>query len=152
MSNTPKKSLASKKTAPAVVGPPNFMQDKLTLSKEIADYITAQDKDWRWINYPKYVEAGGIHDNGWTAFKLPDELKGAPGTLQFGTNPDGIIRRGECLLATRPKEYSEQHRAWLKQKTALQSGAKRAKAAAENLRAMARESGVAAEVEEGFDE
>lgn len=150
--STNKKSLSSKKTAPAVQGPPNFMQDKLVLSKPIADYIEAQGQDWRWINYSKYVDAGGIHDNGWTAFKLPEALKGAPGTLILGNNPDGIIRRGECLLATRPKEYSQQHREWLKHKTSLQSGAKRAKEAADNLKAMARESGVSAEVEEGFDE
>ena len=82
------------------------------------------------------------------AFKCPAELKAAEGLL--GPNPDGIIRRGDCLLAVRSNEYSEQHRAWLRQKTKNQSRIKEAKA--DELRAKVRESGTAVEVTEGYDE
>jgi hypothetical protein len=153
MSNTKisngRKSLSSKpRGAPAVSGPPDFMANKLSVPKHIAEAITASGNEFRWINYKKFVNDGAIHENGWIPYKADKAQLDSASSLMFGSNPDGIIRRGDCLLAIRSKDFCDQHRAWIKQKTADQSNIQEDKA--NEFRARAKGTGIT--VDEGFEE
>jgi len=153
MSDTPKKSLSAKTKGPSVFSPPSFFQDKMSISDAIKKDITSQGKDFRWINYHKYLKDGAIHQNGWVAYQMPEAIRKSDTSLSLiGSNPDGIIRRGDCILAVRPKEFGVQHRQWLQQLNDNQSGSKRAKAAAEELRNKAKESNVDVAINEGYDD
>lgn len=142
-----KRPKPSKPRSPGIETP-SFFQNKLTVSPAIAKDIASRNMEYRWINYKKFVNDGGLHENGWTPYKPPKELSVESALL--GANPDGIIRRGDCLLAVRSTEFCNEHRKWLKQKADLQSGFRQAKA--QEFKEKGREAGLTAEERDYFEE
>lgn len=143
MSNA-KRPLSSKKT-PTHLKEPDFFQDRFSLSEEVKKEIEAQNLEYRFIDYKKYVNEGGVHRFGWTVYRVKNQPKES---FLIGQNPDGIIRRGSTVLATRPKSYGDKHRDYLEQKNRIYKGFKAQKAA--ELRDKARNSG--AVIDESYDD
>ncbi len=141
-----RKPLSSKVKSP-VVSEPTFFSNKMSVSEDIKTELAKKGLDYRFIDYKKYVADGNNHSKGWTVYRS-DSLKDT-GSFLSGTNPDGIIRRGSTVLATRPLHQSQEHKDWLAQKASMSKGFKQAKA--DELRQMAKDNSLDTVVDGGFD-
>lgn len=144
-----KKPLSQKKRSVSAVGAPDFFRNKLMLPADIAADIEKQGLEPRWIAYKPYVENGNSHDKGWVAYRRPKQGTGAVDELQLGSSPDGIIRRGDLVLAVRKQEMGDRHRAYNEERAYNQTF-RHKKAMADELRQMAKEANL--EVTEGYEE
>jgi hypothetical protein len=101
----------------------------------------------RWISLREYQTNGNFHKQDWTPYKVSAGAKG-PGEFASGTNPEGYIVRKELVLAVRPLEAHNAHKAQIRRRTASQSQIQ--KVAAQKLRETLGQSG--AKVYEGYEE
>ncbi len=143
-----KKPLSQKKRSTSAIGAPDFFRNKLMLPQEVADDIAKRGLEPRWIAYKPYIENGNSHDKGWVAYRRPKEATSVD-ELQLGSSPDGIIRRGDLVLAVRKKEMGDRHRAYNEERAYNQTF-RHKKAMADELRQMAKEANL--EVTEGYEE
>lgn len=116
------------------------------LKKELEDKGLA----YRWINSSTYQKNFGHHRSGWRVYKR-DEPGKKGGSLDFaqGTDPEGYVRRGDMVLATKPVADQEKHRRSIARKSQIFQGINQQKA--DELRAMARESGTDMSILDGYD-
>jgi hypothetical protein len=145
-----------KRPLPGKKGPEPIREDELfgnmlKLDPDIAQELKDKGLEGRFVDAKKLYEANGYHPKGWRVYKRTT----ASGTIgsnefKFGTDPDGIIRRGSLILAVKTKEEAEKHREFLRRKAALQSSV--VPKAAEALRRTARENNVDTRVDETYDE
>lgn len=142
-----KKPLSSKRAPTAPSGIPDFFRNKLMVPDDIAADIASKSQESRWIPYKAYVENGNSHDKGWSVYKAP--TKDTQTDALLGRHPDGIIRRGDLVLAVRSKEMCDQHRAYLASRAYTQTHGFK-KAQADELRQMAKDSDL--KVVEGYEE
>jgi hypothetical protein len=91
----------------------DFNRNMLEIPADISNEIESKGLEARWINLKRFTEEG-FHRRGWAPFK-PEKVSEANGFF-FGNNPDGYIRRAELVLACRPKELGDSHRADLRHK------------------------------------
>lgn len=144
----------SQKSKPAPFGDDEF-GNPLSLDRAIIEAIEAKGLAYRFINSPQTMAMGGYHRWGWRPITLK-ELKGDQGanlnsnSLYFGNDPDGYVRRGDCVLAVRPKEVHEKHQQHLRTKAAEQTLSASDRASAEQLRRAAKAAGVVTTVEDGL--
>lgn len=90
-----------------------FNRNMLEIPADLSKEMDGKGLEGRWINLKRFTEEG-FHKRGWVPFK-PEKVSETNGFF-YGNNPDGFIRRAELVLACRPKELGDQHRADLKQK------------------------------------
>lgn len=123
----------------------NYQANLLDIPAEIKAQLIAKGLEGRWINYKRFVDDGNFHKEGWVPFKSESPVSGVFG----GTNPDGLVRRKELVLACRAKEICESHRAFNRDK--LDKAKK--KSAARELRDLARSGGLRTTVvDDGVDD
>lgn len=98
----------------------------------------------RWVNATKLKEMGGYHKSGWRPF-ISETYKN---DFKFGSDPDGVVRRGDCILAVKTKEEVERHQAYLHSRANLQKDSNKSRA--EELRSAMKSSGLGSRVVEGW--
>lgn len=147
----------SQRGAPAPINLDDVFGNALGIPPEVAKEIESQGKVHRFINAKRLGDMGGYHPQGWVPYRASDTARGNMDgqALLFGNDPNGYIRRGDCILAVRPKELNEKHKAYLKRESVRTSNV--AKTAAASVREYIRANGLdmrvqeGAEVHEGFD-
>lgn len=97
-----------------------YQANALDIPPGIQEELKSKNLEGRWINYKRYTDDGFFHKEGWIPYK-PDKQDVSNG-LHYGNNVDGIIRRREMVLASRPSDVCESHREYLKEKTRRQNG------------------------------
>jgi hypothetical protein len=145
----------STKNRPSASTLDDIFGSPLGLDPGIVKAIEAKGLSYRFVSVPALQKMGGYHNRGWRPL-LMKELGGEYGTLnqnslQFGGDPDGYLRRGDLVLAVRPKDMTDKHRAFLRQEALLRSNSVRDKAQAEELRNMAKRAGLDTVVESDSD-
>ncbi len=125
--------------------------NRLKLDPGIQKFLRDQGLVWRFINYKKYTTEGNFHAAGWRPAKIPAELAAGAVDFNFGRDPEGYLRRGDLVLATRSVGLNNAHKAKLRQRTAAQSGELHRKTADE-IKQTFKESGYKGKVYEGFEE
>lgn len=125
-----------------------YKRNLLDLPADLTKELKSQGLEHRWIAYKPYVDNYGFHRNGWEVYKTDKQTR--PDGAINGNHPDGIIRRGDLVLAVRSTETNEQHKADLRMRREILKGKK--SAAAQQLKQMARESFSNAKVYEGYEE
>lgn len=126
-----------------------FESNALSLSKELKAEISAQGLDWRFINRTEYARKGNRHGAAWK----PYNIKNRTVVESFkGIDPEGILTRGDLILAVRPKLISGKFREQKAQRNALYKGYN--KTVAGEMKQLAREHGVSDKVKihEGYEE
>lgn len=106
---------AKKQIRPARISLTDIFSDKLGLDPEIVSEIKAKGLAYRFIAVPHLQKNGGTHEYGWRPYKRECGTLDNVQAATLGSDPDGYIRRGDLVLAVRPQELHEKHRAWLKQ-------------------------------------
>jgi hypothetical protein len=74
-----------------------------------------KDQEYRWVDAKQMQENGNMHRNHWQVYRRDASTVPAGGDA-FGLPPDGTVRRGTVVLAVRPKEIGDGHKAMLRQK------------------------------------
>lgn len=143
-----KKPLSSKVTNP--FAQPDDFGNPLAVPADIKADLAAKGLEFRWINATELHKMQGYHKRGWVPYKRSGTMTGTQG-MKFGNDPEGLVRRGDCILATKTKEQCDSHRAY---NTARASRGKTINAQkAQELRAMLKDSGLKdAKVLEGYED
>jgi hypothetical protein len=148
----------SQRSKPTPVNMDDIFGNALGLDPELVASIKAKGLSHRFINARKLIDMGGYHPKGWRPYKpsAEERAKLEAQSLLFGSDPDGYIRRGDCILAVRTSELNDKHKAYLKQEAARTQNT--AKNAASQIRDFIKSNGLdmrvqeGAEVHEGFGE
>lgn len=125
----------------------DYFNNILGLPQTLKDKLKEDGKDWRFINAAEFRRNGNLHQSHWK----PLVVSGAEATA-LGADANGMIARGDLLLAIRDKGMSKAHRAFLDKRNASQLGHN--KESARKLKQAAMDYGVAdqTKVFEGYDE
>lgn len=126
-----------------------FENNKLKLSAELKKEIAEQGLEHRFINKRRFSESGNMHRGAWKPYNV--KSRNVVETFQ-GIDPEGIVTRGDLILAVRPKMIGNKFRQRLLEKNARYAAFN--KAQAEELRQMAKQAGIGDEVvvHEGYDD
>lgn len=124
--------------------PRNLLDVPDDLKKE----IDAKGLEYRWVDSKQMAENGNMHKNHWTLYRR-DTATVSPEAQAFGLPPDGTIRRGTVVLAVRPKELGEGHKALLKEKADRQTASVKKQGA--ELKQMARRANVLDRIDDDID-
>jgi len=98
----------------------------------------------RWINSGVLYEMNGYHAKGWVPFKWTSADGGSG--FKFGNDPDGIVRRGDCILAVKTEDKVQQHRQYLAARSDISNVRKQTSAE------FKREAGKNVRVLDGYDD
>lgn len=134
------KQPAIKKTITAA----DVFRNEMDLDPDLVAEIKAKGLGYRFINATQFRKTGS-HKARWVPYKR--DAKTVTDSI-FGADPDGYIRNGDLILAVKPQEKIDQHRAYLREKAASLSGIN--KKHAEEFREFAKESGVKSHISEGY--
>lgn len=126
-----------KEDAPKSSGLFGNSSNRLNIPGHIAEEAASKGLDCRWISHSKYIREGNTHHNGWVPFKFDSR---DPNAVILGGNVDGILRRGDNVLAVRPNHVTQEHKAHLSKERARMSNFKKQQKA--QLRQMAREGNI----------
>lgn len=145
-----KKPLSSR-GSPTPINMDDIFGNQLGIDPALAKAIDAEGQAYRFINAKRLQDMGGMHQNGWRPYRPSEEARAKMDahTLLFGSDPNGFIRRGDCILATRPKELHEKHKAYLRQEA--NRGKNVNKVAAQNMRDFVKSNGLDMRVQEGAE-
>ncbi len=143
-----KKPLSSK-PAPTPAATDDIFGNALALPADIKAELDAKGLIGRWINATTLARMQGYNAKGWTVYR-----RSAPASdimsFKFGSDPDGVVRRGDCILATKTKDQADLHRKHLQQKA--QRGYNVNADKANELRSALGSAGIKAKVHEGYEE
>lgn len=142
-----KKPLSTKQRPTSPFGVPDFFKNKLAIPEWAQKQLDEKNLEGRYISYKAYVENGNSHDKGWVVhkFERPESIS----ANDPGASADGIIRRGDTVLAARSKEFGDKHRAYLRQRADIQNKSYK-QSKAQELKEMARQADLAVHV--GYEE
>lgn len=146
-----KKPLSTKAPMPTI-GLEDIFGNTLGIDPELAKEIKAQGLAMRFISGKKLAEMGGYHPFGWKPYKREGAKIDTTHSFLQGNAPDGLIHRGDCILAVRPIELNNKHKDYLKQEAKRVAAAATSKAHAAKLRELSRESGINAVVEDTYED
>lgn len=125
-----------------------FFNNRLSLPDAFKENLTKQNLDWRFINAEQFRIKGNQHRAHWKPYQVPN-----PKEVGIdGLTPEGLIQRGDLILAVRDKKVSTAHKKFLNERNQRYQGHN--KQVASELRQMAREAGMSDSVKvyEGYDE
>lgn len=124
--------------------------NQLDIPPKLKKEIEEAGYEYRWINAARLRHNSGFHKNFWTPYEVDYDKLGLP-TFMRGANPSPHLLRGDSVLAVRPKEIGNRHRAQLQQK-ALRLKAAASNYGVEEMKQLARESGGSIKVQEGYED
>lgn len=129
-----------KKTEPKIGDLGDLYQSAFEIPDEVMNEIKKEGLAYRWINATEFKKSFGFHKNRWMPFKSK-HMASLSGSL-FGGDPEGYVRRGDLILAVKPKELQDRHRAHIQAKNEAQAPGLITQKRNETMRELAREHGV----------
>lgn len=144
-----RKPLSAKKAASPILTDDIF-GNKLALSPEIQEDLRKRNLVGRWINANELYKNQGYHAKAWRVYKPEASVTIGIKEFKDGRDPDGVVRRGDCLLAYKTVEDYKMHVLLNQQKADRQKGHNTE--AANELRKMAKASGSKATIHEGYED
>lgn len=142
----------STKSGPSLKETDDIFGNALAIGDQLKEDLRKQGLVGRWVNAKKLAEFGGYHPKQWRVYtnKESGTIMGAASLS--GTDPNGVIRRGDCVLAVKTAEQVAAHKAHLQAKADKYKNFKKQKAA--ELRQFAKENNIKTVIddEDEFDE
>ena len=129
------------------------LNNKLKLDPKLVKEIADKQLVHRWINASKYKQNWGYDARHWTPYKRAQNT-GAVENNSYGfTDSEGHIRRGDLILAVRPKALHDKARDIIRNKNKILQGS-HTKQSADQLRQTFKEAQMTdkAKVFEGYEE
>ena len=115
----------------------NLLKVDPGLGREIHD----KNLEYRFIAWYRFVSAGHFHRNGWKPY-IRDKTKNQGGlNTKFGVDADGFTKRGDLVLAVKPKVFVELQRERIKAKNRALNPKKHKENQAAELKEFGRKAG-----------
>jgi len=128
----------------------DIYSNPLKLPKELEDELDKKNLVPRFISAKELYKNQGYHKAGWRPYKRRyDTMEKPERDFHQGSDPEGIIRRGDCILAVKSKEEVQRHKRFLAVKAERYKDYNRQQA--DELRKIAKEHGGAV-IHEGYEE
>lgn len=124
-----------------------FGEGGMNLPEDVKKDMEAKGLTPRWLNAQEVFKNQGYHKKGWKVYRRP---AGSKTDFHFGTDPEGVVRRGDSILGYKTEADLAKHQEYLSQRRELAAG-KKANAANE-LRETARKAGLKTFVQEGDED
>lgn len=126
----------------------------LSVPQEIKEELDRKGLEGRFVDAEKLYKMGGYHPKGWVPYKRDKKEGDTLGTVdwKFGSDPEGVIRRGSVILAVKSKESAQKHRDYLVTRAERLSPQNFDKEKAEELRQVAKDNRADAVVTEGYED
>lgn len=122
--------------------------NQLALPEELRQEIEKKGLVARFVSSKTLYANQGYHPKGWRPYKA-DKAVTLTSELKFGSDPDGLVRRGDCILAVKTVDEHAKHKDWLADKADRYKGHTKQKQ--RELQDQARAAGASTRVEEGYD-
>lgn len=142
----------SEKRQSVLEEPEDIFGNMLKLEPALKAELEAKGLEGRFIDYKKLIEFGGFHKHGWTPYKRENNAFESGIEFKTGSDPDGLVRRGTCILAVKPKEKVEQHRKYLAARAQRYNSLVYNKQKADEVRQFAKDNRIETEVTTGYEE
>ncbi len=128
-----------------------FFQNRLSLPKALTDKINSEGLDFRFVNANEFRRNGNVHQSYWRPYVL---TSGAQELGLTDVTAEGLIQRGDLILAVREKKITKAHKEFLADQNRMYSSASYNKEKAKEMRALAKSHGVSDETEihEGYED
>lgn len=145
-----KKPLSARETYKEAALTEDIFGNTLAIPEQLRKELEDQGLVGRWVNSKTLYANQGYHPKQWVPYKK--KTSDTMDTKDFlnGSDPSGIVRRGDCILAVKKTEDVQKHRSYLKQKADRYTRFNKEKA--DELRSLARENRVSTVVDEGYNE
>ncbi len=122
--------------------------NRLKIDDELKREIEEQGLEYRFINVTQLKKNLGRHANDWMPYKR--KSTSSLNEFKWGQDPDGYTVSGDSILAVKPKELAEKARALIAFKNKSLTNINKVKA--DELRQFAKDSGLSAQIHEGYEE
>lgn len=142
---TPKRKKAE--STDFIAGADDF--NMLKVDPELAAELEGKGLVCRWINAKEYQANYGYHKTGWRAYKRASAPVTGALDFEYGTDPEGYVRRRDLVLAVKTKEGHAKHQAAINEKNRAYRNI--SKTQKKQLQDYARNSGVSSEVTDSYD-
>jgi hypothetical protein len=120
----------------------------LAIPPDIKEELAAKGLVGRWLNGAELAKNQGYHRRGWQVYKR--DKSHAIMDFKLGSDPEGLVRRGDCILGVKAKDAVTKQQAFLRQ-ASLRKSATEASAKAELQRSF-KAAGIKTSVVSGYDE
>lgn len=124
----------------------DFISNQLAIPDALVKELKAQGLAHRFVNATTFRDEYSVHRSGWKPYNVKSRTTISKLT---GMDPEGIIRRGDLVLAVRPLAVSQQHRKVLDQRNNRLKNFN--KEAAQSMRSDAARAGVDMKIIEGYE-
>lgn len=141
-----KAPLKSKDVADTSSSLADMYMNPLKVDENLKSELKSKGLEYRFINLKTYQDMG-FHRAHWRPYKRESS---APQDSGFAADGEGYMRRGDLVLAVKPKEHADLHRNQLRLKAKLQSNPNTVRAA--ELKQMMQSAGISGKVHEGFED
>jgi hypothetical protein len=121
-------------------------QSRFEVPLNVKKQIDQAGYEMRFINEREYVKNSNTHERDWLPYRedlFSTEESITSSMNGIGISADGYLRRGDTVLAVRPRARGDQYRAIIKERNRRQ--AERVKTSQQNLREEARRAGFGTE-------
>jgi hypothetical protein len=151
--NNGRKPLSAKTSAKSpLINIDDIFGNAFALDPNLEKVLRSKNVAWRFVSVSKLQQMGGYHERGWTPVTRAQLKEWGYDTIDtsflFGGSPDNLFRRGDSVLAVRPAELHEKHKAYLRQQA--QRGREVQSRQAEELRQHVKATGLNATIHEGY--
>ena len=91
--------------------------DFFAVDPKLRDELVSKGLEFKFIRSKKYLDDGGFHKQGYKPYKRDQSEKKDGNSFELGTDPEGYTRRGDLILAVKPKHLVEKDRAKIAART-----------------------------------
>lgn len=120
---------------------------RMAIPPEVKEELDAQGLVGRWLNAQEVHQNQGYHKKGWTVYRRKSDKINSE--WSYGTDPSGVIRRGDSLLGVKTKEKVELHKQYLAQRAQKQSLKATDRSGAKELKKFAASAGLDTSIKGG---
>ena len=126
-----------------------FTSQPLSLPTALKEQLTSLGYVYRWINEADFRHNNNLHASGWLPYNV-NAIGDVKSMARNKVDAEGLMRRGDLILAIRPKSLNDAHVAKTREKNARLKGYTKEKA--KEFREFIKGADKSAKITEGYED